>query len=91
MEALYKRIAAVSKPMGKVTPNITQVSCQGNIALVHTVEEIGSGATSQLYARSSRRSGSAVPAKVGKLLLLRTVLQCCGFDIVRLLVHRPAP
>lgn len=65
MEALYRRVAAVSKPMGKVSANITQVNCRGNIALVHTVEEVGPSTAAQLYTRPSRRSGAVpAPAKV---------------------------
>lgn len=69
MEKLYRTVVAESKPMGSVAPAIAQVHCYGNIALVHTTEEVGRG--SALLAAVRKRRGDPAPAD-------KKVMLACG-------------
>lgn len=75
MDALYQKIVAESKPMGSIKANISQIHCYGNIALVHTVEEVGEGRELQAASRLRKGRGasqqpSSQTMKVGNICCL---------------------
>ena len=65
MDLLYHRLIKECKPLGHVTPKIVNVQCFGNIALVHTFEEVGEGSALKFVLK--KKGQRAVVAKSSKV------------------------
>ena len=54
---MFVKVIGSCKPFGRVEAKIASTQCYGNLAMVHTVEEMGAG-TSLRVARKRKRGAS---------------------------------
>lgn len=58
IEKMYQKLVTESAPMGSVKATISGIQCYGNVAMVHTVEEVQAGSA----LKTGGRKRGAAPA-----------------------------